>query len=92
MNGRYVQSERLVALFLFAILLFNPPLLLIFDSDSTVLGFPSLYLYLFVVWGVLIVLLALIIETSDGPQNEADLSSGTESDIGAVQRAEGREP
>lgn len=91
MNGRYVQSERLVALFLFAALLFNPPLLLIFDSDSTVFGFPSLYLYLFVVWGILIVLLALVIESSDEPQNEADINGATESDPETVRRTEGRE-
>ena len=91
MNGRYVQSERLVALFLFAVLLFNPPLLLIFDSDSTVFGFPSLYLYLFVVWGVLIVLLALVIESSNEPQSEADVGGAAESDNGTAQRTEGRE-
>jgi len=64
MNSRYLPSERLVALFLLAVLLLNPPLLLIFDSPSSVAAIPSLYVYLFAVWAVLIGLLALITEFS----------------------------
>ncbi|MCH9807755.1 MAG: hypothetical protein K0U74_08495 [Alphaproteobacteria bacterium] len=55
-------SERLIALFLLAVLLLNPPLLRIFDHASSVMQIPTLYLYLFSVWGLLIVLLALITE------------------------------
>ncbi|MEM7749552.1 MAG: hypothetical protein AAF346_14970 [Pseudomonadota bacterium] len=92
MNGRYVRSERLVALFLFAVLLFTPPLILIFDSNSTVLGFPALYLYLFIAWGILIALLALIIEFSthqtDDDAEQEDLS---ESGIDGWHRTGGSE-
>ena len=73
MNGRYLPSERLVALFLLAVLLFSPPLLLIFDTPSTLAGVPILYLYLFAAWAVLIVLLALISELSQ--QDSADHES-----------------
>ncbi len=70
MNGRHLPSERLVALFCFAVLLFNPPLLSIFDTPASYAGVPVLYLYLFVAWAALIALLALIIEMS--PAGDAD--------------------
>jgi len=91
MNGRYVQSERLVALFLFAVLLFTPPLILIFDSNSTVVGFPALYLYLFIAWGILIALLALIIEFSSHQPDEAEQDHVAEDEVGGWQRTEGSE-
>ena len=92
MNGRYVHRERLVALFLFAALLFNPPLLLIFDSRSTLFGFPALYLYLFIAWAVLIALLALIIEFSTLPAEQSDRDNVPDADAGGPQRSEGNEP
>ncbi|MEM6497984.1 MAG: hypothetical protein AAF709_14840 [Pseudomonadota bacterium] len=91
MNGRYVQSERLVALFLFSVLLFTPPLILIFDSQSTVLGFPALYLYLFIAWGILIALLALIIEFSTYQADEAEQEHLAEGDVSGWQKTEGSE-
>ena len=83
MNARYLPSERLVALFLLAVFLFTPPLLLIFDAPSTLAGVPVLYLYLFGAWAVLILLLALISEFSeqDGADHESSVlheSDGTE--------------
>lgn len=95
MNGRYVHSERLVALFLFAVLLFNPPLLQIFDSQSTVFGFPVLYLYLFIVWAILIGLLALIIESSSDQsdqEDQTDQDTLVETETRGQRRAEGSEP
>jgi hypothetical protein len=55
-------GDRLVALFLFGCLALSPPLLAIFGTDAFVAGIPLLYLYLFAVWAILILLLALIIE------------------------------
>ncbi|MGH6874955.1 MAG: hypothetical protein ACREDW_08045 [Aestuariivirgaceae bacterium] len=60
-----LTHERLVALFLLGVLLFTPPFLGIFNSSTRVLGIPSLYLYLFAVWILLIGLVALVIESSD---------------------------
>ena len=53
-------SERLVALFLLGVVALNPPLLSIFNSETLLFGFPVVYLYLFGVWGVLIVLLGVV--------------------------------
>jgi len=59
-----IATERLVAVFLFAVLVLNPPFLLIFDIPAQVAGIPVLYLYLFSIWAVLIVILALVVERS----------------------------
>jgi hypothetical protein len=66
-------QERLIALFLFGALLFTPPLLGVFNSSARVFGIPTLYLYLFAAWTLLIVLVALVIESSDA----ADDAVGT---------------
>jgi len=55
------SSERLVALALLGLLLFNYPLLSLFSTDGRVLGVPVLYAYLFTSWAVLIVLMALAV-------------------------------
>lgn len=51
---------RLVALAVVAFLAFNYPLLRVFDQDVIVLGVPLVWLYVFVVWGLLIGLVALV--------------------------------
>jgi hypothetical protein len=53
---------RLVALFLLGCLLFNYPLLSLFNVRTTVLGVPLLYAYLFSAWTLLIVLAALVMK------------------------------
>ena len=58
------NSERLVALALLGFLLFNYPLLSLFSTDGTVLGIPVLYSYLFVTWGLLIGVMALVVRKS----------------------------
>ena len=57
--------EILVALFLFGALLWAPPLLIIFNKATRILGIPTLFLYLFVVWAALIALVALVVERRD---------------------------
>jgi len=61
-NGR--KSERLVALALLGLLLFDYPLLSLFSSEGRVLGIPVLYAYLFAAWTTVIVLIALIVRRS----------------------------
>jgi hypothetical protein len=56
------RAQRLVALCLLGVLLFNYPLLAVFNVKATVLGIPVLYVYFFVAWGVLIALMALVAE------------------------------
>jgi hypothetical protein len=58
------KGERLVALALLGFLLFNYPLLSLFSTDSTVLGVPVLYAYLFTSWGLLIGLMAVVVRKS----------------------------
>jgi hypothetical protein len=69
--------ELLVALFLLGALLLAPPLLIIFNKATRVLGIPTLYLYLFVVWTTLIALVAVIVEPRDWEDNLAEGSTGT---------------
>ena len=74
-----LTHERLMALFLFGVLLFTPPFLGIFNTPERILGIPTLYLYLFAAWTLLIVLVTLVIESSDaddGPARTAEPPPG----------------
>ena len=55
-------GQRLAALFLLGVLLFNYPLLQLFARDGTVLGVPLLYCFVFCAWAALIGLMALVVE------------------------------
>jgi len=57
-----LRSQRLAALFLLGALLFNYPLLALFNLPADVLGVPVLYAYIFGAWALLIALLALVVE------------------------------
>ena len=63
--------ELLVALFLLGVLLFAPPLLIIFNKAIRILGIPTLYLYLFAVWAALIALVALAVEPGSRPTTKS---------------------
>jgi len=54
-------TERYAALFILAALLFNPPIMSIFNSDQLVFGVPLLFLYLFGAWSLIIGLNACIV-------------------------------
>jgi hypothetical protein len=51
-------------LFLLGALLFNFPLLAVFNRAAYVFGIPVLYAYIFFAWTLLIGLLALVVERS----------------------------
>ena len=55
-----INGRRLVGLFLLGMLLFNFPLLHLFNRPVLVLGIPLLYLYLFVAWSLIIFLILTI--------------------------------
>ena len=57
-----IKGQRLVALFLLGVMLLNYPLLNLFVAPTQVLGIPVLYAYVFVVWALLIGLMALVVE------------------------------
>jgi hypothetical protein len=54
------HTTRLVGLFLLGYLLFNYPLISLFNLKQLVFGIPLLYAYIFGVWLLLIVLVAII--------------------------------
>lgn len=56
------KGARLIALFLLGVLLFNYPLLALFNRAAEALGIPLLYAYVFGAWGLLVALLALVVE------------------------------
>jgi hypothetical protein len=56
-----VRAARLACLFLLAVLLFNYPLLGVFNVPGTVLGIPVLYAYFFAAWSAVIGLAALAV-------------------------------
>jgi hypothetical protein len=55
----------MVALCLLGCVLFNFPVLALFNVPGTFLGVPALYAYLFLAWGLLIALMAWVIEKPD---------------------------
>lgn len=65
-----IRRDRHVALFIAALMLFNPPILNL--VGGTLFGWPALYLYLFAVWAVLIVATALIVERGGNPPGRHD--------------------
>ena len=56
------KGQRFVALCMFGLLLFNYPILALFNLSGTVLGVPVLYAYIFIAWAVLIALMAFVAE------------------------------
>ncbi len=63
---RGLGTQRLLALFVAGWLLFDFPLLRVFQSNTTLFGLPLLPTMLFVVWALLIAVLAVLMERGDG--------------------------
>ena len=57
-----LAAQRLLALFAGGWLLFNFPLLGLWDQDATLLGIPLFPAALFILWALLIALLAWLME------------------------------
>ena len=57
------RSQRFVALCALGVLLFNYPILALFNVPGDVFGVPVLYAYIFSVWAALIALMALLAES-----------------------------
>jgi hypothetical protein len=62
-KGEEAKAQRLVALFFLGSLLFNYPVLSLFNVARDAFGIPVLYAYLFATWALLIVLMALVVES-----------------------------
>jgi hypothetical protein len=61
------QNERLVVLPIVGLLVLNYPLLSLCSRAELIFGVPVLYFYLFLVWFIYILCVALIVETSNPP-------------------------
>lgn len=61
-----LARQRLVAVFLAAVLLLNYPVLSLFDLPQSAMGIPILYLYMFAVWAAVIAAITWIVERGMG--------------------------
>lgn len=77
-----LRAERLAFLFVVGLLVFNPPILAIFDTPTSVFGIPVLYLYLFLSWSCLIGLAALAAEATSAVDDARDHRSDLPPDLG----------
>jgi hypothetical protein len=57
------KGQRLIALFIFGCLLFNYPVLSLFNVAGEAFGVPVLYAYIFAAWALLVALMALVVES-----------------------------
>jgi hypothetical protein len=62
MQRSAITGQRLAAVFLLGCVLFNYPVLSLFNTSGEVLDIPLLYAYIFGAWAALIGLMALVIE------------------------------
>ena len=54
------RNSKLVGIFLLFAILLNFPIIGIFNKDGMLLGIPSLYFYLFLIWALLIIVMYLM--------------------------------
>lgn len=59
MSPQNNKNARLVGLFLLGCVLFNYPILSIFNLDVSIMRIPFLFLYIFLGWGLFILLIYL---------------------------------
>ena len=62
MHRRILAGDRLIAAFLVGCVLFNYPLLSLFDRHAEVFEIPLIYAYVFAACAVVIALMALSVE------------------------------
>ena len=62
MHRRILASDRLIAAFLTGCVLFNYPLLSLFDLPGEIAGIPLVYAYIFAAWALVIALMAWAVE------------------------------
>ena len=63
MRGSEAKGQRLIALFVLGCLLFNYPVLSLFNVSAEAFGVPVLYAYIFAAWALLIALMAFAVES-----------------------------
>ena len=63
MQRSEAKGQRLIALFVLGCLLFNYPVLSLFNVPAEAFGVPVLYAYIFAAWALLVALMALAAES-----------------------------
>ena len=56
------KGERMIALCMLGCVLFNFPILALFNVPGSFFGVPALYAYIFIAWALLIALMAWVAE------------------------------
>jgi hypothetical protein len=56
------KGQRMAALCMLGCVLFNFPVLALFNVSGTLFGVPLLYAYIFLAWALLIALMAWVVE------------------------------
>jgi hypothetical protein len=64
MFRRTVRRDRMIGLFVLGALLFNPPVLNLFGGE--IFGWPTLFVYLFGAWALVIAGIAIVVERGSG--------------------------
>ena len=62
MQESEAKGQRLIALFILGCLLFNYPVLSLFNVAAEAFGVPMLYVYIFAAWALLVALMAFVVE------------------------------
>jgi hypothetical protein len=60
-----LRAPRFVALCMLGVVLFNFPVLALFNVSGTFFGVPTIYAYIFAAWAALIALMALVAEARE---------------------------
>ena len=63
MQQSEAKGQRLIALFVLGCLLFNYPVLSLFNVAADAFGVPVLYAYIFAAWALLVALMAFAAES-----------------------------
>jgi len=70
MTPKARKNKRLVGLFLLGCVLFNYPLLSLFNLKTMIFGVPLLFFYVFTGWTLLILLAAIVTRTRSRPPSK----------------------
>ena len=62
MQRRILAGDRLIAAFLVGCVLFNYPVVSLFDRNSEIFEIPLIYAYVFAAWAFVIALMAWAVE------------------------------
>lgn len=63
------RTPRLIAILLLGVMLFNFPMLAVFNVKATIWGVPVLYVYLFTAWAAVIGLVYWVVERHSGARD-----------------------